>query len=221
MTGFIMRRLERKIEAWQRELTDTHLREVESMYTQMRSWRHDTRNHIQTMKALAQEGDLPEIRRYLDQLEAELHTIEPAVRTGNSMADAILNSKISLAKTKGITVIADAHIPVALKTSAPDLCCVLGNLFDNAMEACLPLPEEERVIRIYMEMKQTQLYISFTNMAAGGKLKKEGGLFRSTKGKGRGLGLMRIDKVIGRLGGYLRRESEEGAFTTEILIPQE
>ena len=89
------------------------------------------------------------------------------------------------------------------------------------MEACLPLPEEERVIRIYMEMKQTQLYISFTNMAAGGKLKKEGGLFRSTKGKGRGLGLMRIDKVIGRLGGYLRRESEEGAFTTEILIPQE
>ena len=90
MTGFIMRRLERKIEAWQRELTDTHLREVESMYTQMRSWRHDTRNHIQTMKALVQEGDLPEIRRYLDQLEAELHTIEPAVRTGNSMADAIL-----------------------------------------------------------------------------------------------------------------------------------
>ena len=122
MTGFIMRRLERKIEAWQRELTDTHLREVESMYTQMRSWRHDTRNHIQTMKALAQEGDLPEIRRYLDQLEAELHTIEPAVRTGNSMADAILNSKISLAKTKGITVIAAASWGICLTTPWRPAC---------------------------------------------------------------------------------------------------
>ena len=49
------------------------------------------------------------------------------------MTDAILNSKISLAKAKGIRVVADAHIPVRLRSSEIDLCCILGNLFDNAI----------------------------------------------------------------------------------------
>lgn len=61
---------------------------------------------------------------------------------------------------------ADVYIPVALKTSELDLCMIIGNLFDNVIEACLALPEDKRLIRIYMDMKQTQLYISFTNSTA-------------------------------------------------------
>lgn len=100
------------------------------------------------------------------------------------MADAILNSKISLAKSKNIIVIADAHIPVALKTSELDLCVIHGNLFDNAIEASLSLPVEERMIRVYMDMKNTQLYISFTNFTASKKRKKENGRLLTTKGEG-------------------------------------
>ena len=101
-----------------------------------------------------------------------------------------------------------------------DLCCILGNLFDNAIEASMALPEEERLIRVYMEMKGTQLYISFTNFTAGKKLRKTGKVYKSTKGEGHGFGLVRIDKIIEQLDGYLSRNSEDGAFTTEILIPQ-
>ena len=115
---------------------------------------------------------------------------------------------------------ADAHIPLALTTSEIDLCCIIGNLFDNAIEASMDLPEEERLIRVYMDMKNTQLYISFTNFTAKGKLKKVKGLFRSSKGEGHGFGLVRIDNIVERYGGYLSRNSEEGAFTTEILLPQ-
>ena len=89
-----------------------------------------------------------------------------AVKTGNAMADAILNSKISLAKSRDIPVQVDAHIPVKLRMSELDLCCILGNLFDNAIEASLPLPPDQRLIRVYMDMKGTQLYISFTNFTA-------------------------------------------------------
>ena len=64
------------------------------------------------------------------------------------------------------------------------------------------------------------LYISFTNTAAGGRQEKVGGLFRSTKGAGRGFGLKRVDAIVKRLGGYVSRNSEDGAFTTEILLPQ-
>ena len=165
-------------------------------------------------------GDLEAVKSYLAELEQDLARVEPTVKTGNAMADAILNSKISLAQSRGITVKADAHVPVGLRMSEIDLCCILGNLFDNAIEASMALPEEERLIRVYMEMKGTQLYISFTNFTAGKKLRKTGKVYKSTKGEGHGFGLVRIDKIIEQLDGYLSRNSEDGAFTTEILIPQ-
>lgn len=158
--SFLSKRMDRQIEAYQRDLIDTHYREVDNMYRQIRGWRHDYRNHIQAMKALAASGDMDGIKGYLEQLDTDLQTVDTVVKTGNPMADAIINSKISLAKSRQIPVKIDAHIPVKLKTSELDLCCILGNLFDNAMEASLQLPEEQRLIRVYMDMKNTQLYRS-------------------------------------------------------------
>ncbi len=212
--------IDRRIAAYQHELLETHYHEVENMYRKIRSWRHDYRNHIQTMKVLAAGGDMDGIKTYLDMLDTDLNTVDTVVKTGNSMADAILNSKISLAQSRNITVHVDAHVPVKLKISELDLCCIIGNLFDNAIEASMALSEEERVIRVYMDLKGTQLYISFTNLTATKKLVKVGKLFKSTKGADHGLGLVRIDSIIERLNGYLSRNSEDGAFTTEILIPQ-
>ncbi|CCX36829.1 putative uncharacterized protein [Clostridium sp. CAG:1013] len=219
--GFFSRRMDQRISATQKQFMETHYREVEHMYREMRGWRHDFRNHIQLLKTYAQKGDLEAVRTYLSELESDLKRVDPMIKTGNTMADAILNSKISLAKAQGIPVRADAHIPVKLSISDIDLCVILGNLFDNAIEANLQLPEGQRMIRIYMDMKGKQLYISFTNFAPGDKQEKVNGRFFTTKGNGHGYGLSRIDSVVQRLGGYLRRASEEGAFTTEILLPQE
>jgi sensor histidine kinase regulating citrate/malate metabolism len=218
--GLFSKQIDKQLEAYQQELIETHYREVDNMYRQIRGWRHDYRNHIQTMKAYAASGDLDAIKNYLDLLDEDLTTVDTVVKTGNPMTDAILNSKISLAKSKGIEVVADAHIPVKLKSSEIDLCCIIGNLFDNAIEATADLPEEQRIIRVYMDMKNTQLYISFTNFTAGKKLKKTGGRFKTTKGDGHGFGLVRIDAIVERLDGYISRNSEDGAFTTEILLPQ-
>ena len=218
--GFFTRKMDRELEAYQRELVDTHYKEVENMYRQIRGWRHDYRNHIQVMKALAANGDLDGLKAYLDELDTDLNTVDTVIKTGNAMADAILNSKISLARSRNIPVQADAHIPVQLRMSELDLCVILGNLFDNAIEASLALPEGQRMIRVYMDMKGTQLYISFTNFTAAKKQRKLGRRFATTKGEGHGFGLVRIDNIIDRLDGYLTRNSEDGAFTTEILIPQ-
>lgn len=218
--AFFSRLIDKQIASYQRELIDTHYAEVENMYRQIRGWRHDYRNHIQTMKAYAATNDLEAIKDYLDELDTDLSTVDTVVKTGNAMADAILNSKISLAKAKHIPVIADAHIPIALRTSELDLCVIIGNLFDNAIEASLSLPEEQRQIRVYMDMKNTQLYISFTNLTAVKKQIKENGRFHTTKGEGHGFGLVRVDNIISRLDGYISRNSEDGAFTTEILLPQ-
>ena len=218
--GIFAKQIDKQIGAYQRELIETHYAEVENMYRQIRGWRHDYRNHIQVMKAYAAAGDMEAISKYLDALDTDLATVDTVIKTGNAMADAILNSKISLAKSRGIPVRADAHIPLALKTSELDLCVIIGNLFDNAIEASMELPEDQRLIRVYMDMKNTQLYISFTNFTAGKKKTKINGRFLTTKGEGHGFGLVRIDTIVERLNGYISRNSEDGAFTTEILLPQ-
>lgn len=214
------KRKKREIAAYQQELIETHYAEVENMYKQMRGWRHDYRNHIGVLKAYTVTGDMDAIKSYLDKLDTDLSTVDTVLKTGNAMADAILNSKISLAKSRDIAIKADARIPVALKISDIDLCVIIGNLFDNAIEASMALPKEERMIRVYMDMKNTQLYISFTNFTAVKKQKKTGRIFKSTKGADHGLGLIRIDDIVDRYDGYLSRNSEDGAFTTEILLPQ-
>ena len=91
---FFENRWNKKVALYQRELIETHYAEVENMYKQMRGWRHDYRNHIQTMKAYATNNDLAAIRTYLDALDQDLTTVDVTVKTGNPMADAILNSKI-------------------------------------------------------------------------------------------------------------------------------
>ena len=92
--------IDRRIAAYQRELIEIHYAEVENMYRQIRGWRHDYRNHIQVMKAHAAQGNWEAVSAYLDELETDLATVDTVVKTGNPMADAILNSKISLARSR-------------------------------------------------------------------------------------------------------------------------
>ena len=206
----------KRVASFENEILQKYYNEVENMYTKMRGWRHDYRHHIQTMKVHAANGEYGEIARYLDMLDDDLTNVETVLKTGNKMVDAILNSKLSLAAEKQIRVKAEAKIPVSLSVSELDLCVILGNLLDNAMDACMELPAENRLIRLYMDMKGNYLYFALTN-TAGGKKKRT---FRTTKGEGHGFGISRIDAIVKKYDGYVTRASEDEAFSTEILLPQ-
>lgn len=172
----------RRVAVFENEMMQRYYAEVENMYAKMRGWRHDYRHHIQTMKVHVANGEYEEIAKYLNMLDDDLTNVETVIRTGNRMADAILNSKLSMAEEKEIKVKAKAEIPAALTMSELDLCIIIGNLLDNAMEACMELPKEERLIRIYMEMKGSYLYLAMTNTASGRKSAA------STRPKVRGMG---------------------------------
>lgn len=217
---FFGRNINKRIDAYQSDLMNKHYEEVENMYRQVRGWRHDYRNHMQTMMTLMKTGEYEKVMAYMESLSEDLNTVDTVLKTGNIMADAIINSKISLARSNQIPVDATASIPVKLSITDIDLCIIIGNLLDNAIEASMTLPAEERMIRIYIEMKKNKLYMSFTNLTAAKKMKKENGVFRSTKGESRGFGLLRVDRIVKKYGGYLHRASEDGAFTTEVLLPQ-
>ena len=186
----LSRLVDRQIDAYQRELIDTHYQEVENMYRQMRGWRHDYRNHIQTLKVLADEGDLDGIRAYLDQLDTDLNTVDLAVKTGNRHGRRHPQQQNLPGPGRGTSPRRWTRISPSSSACPSWTCAVFsGNLFDNAIEASLALPEDQRLIRVYMDMKGTQLYISFTNFTAVKKQAKTGGRFHSTKGAGHGFGL--------------------------------
>jgi sensor histidine kinase regulating citrate/malate metabolism len=220
MMSILTRFIDKRISAYQNTLLATHYAEVDNMYRQIRGWRHDYKNHMQVLMNYAQAKDYTAITDYLAKLSDDLSTIDTVIKTGNKMLDAILNSKISLARSRHVAVTAEAQISIALTTPEIDLCAIIGNLFDNAIEASLSLPEEERLIRVFMEIKGRHLYMSFTNRSAVKKQIKVFGRFKSLKGSGHGFGLVRVDHIVEKLGGYLSRNSEDGAFTTEILLPQ-
>lgn len=214
------RRAERRMAAYQQDLMEKHCEEVENMYRQTRGWRHDYRNHIQTMKAYLSMGRYEELADYLEQLDVDLNQVDTVVKTGNVMVDAVLNSKISVARAKQIAVEAKATVPRQLSIAEVDLCVILGNLLDNAIEACMRLSQEEqRFIRIYIDVLQGQLYLYVINATADG-LRRRGGSYQSTKAsREHGYGLMRMDRMVEKYHGYLDRQDEEGVFATEVLLP--
>lgn len=215
----IGRMLDQKIAAYQTDLIEKQVAEVETMYRQTRAWRHDLHSHIQTMKALHAEGKDAALDDYLEKLEDDLKQVDKVVKTGNVMVDAILNSKLSLAREREIDVHAKASVPGEnLPVSSVELCAIVGNLLDNAMEACARQPAgEARFIRVYIGVKKERLYLSVTNTAPGVPEKRDGH-FVSHKGATHGFGLLRVDRIVARSGGYLSRAAEEGAFTTEVLL---
>lgn len=210
--------IDRRVAAYQNDLITKHCDEVDNIYRQMRGWRHDYHNHIQAMLAMTDKPE--ELRKYLWMLNDDLTTVDTVLKTGNVMVDAILNSKLSLIKSKNIAVNAKATVPSDLQISEIDLCAIIGNLLDNAMEACLRQDrQEERFIRVYIGVLKKQLYICVTN-SVGGEVKKVGKTYISTKNSdAHGFGLLRIDRLAEKYDGYVNRQNEEGAFATEVMLP--
>jgi sensor histidine kinase regulating citrate/malate metabolism len=203
---------------WQNDLITRHCAEVGNIYRQMRGWRHDYHNHIQAMKGLAL-GVSEELDAYLNKLDEDLTRVDTLIKTGNVMADAILNSKLSLAQSRKIAVNAKAFVPNTLSVSDIDFCVIVGNLLDNAIEACGYEPDESnRFIRVYIDVMREQLYLSVSNSTFG-KVKRSGQSYRTSKSGAHGFGLARVDKIVEKYGGYVNRQNEEGIFATEIMLP--
>ncbi len=212
--------VDKRISTYQNDLVTRHYDEIENIYRQMRGWRHDYHNHIQTMKAYISLNQIAEMKNYLDKLDTDLTSVDTVLKTGNIMVDAILNSKISLAMSRNICINAKAIVPEHLEVSEIDLCVIIGNLLDNAMEACLKQPNEsERFIRVYIGKFKEQLYISVSNSMAG-EVRKSGKTYLSSKDSAtHGFGLMRVDRITEKYGGFVNRQHEEGVFATEIMLP--
>ncbi len=209
---------EARTERFQRDILSHQYEEVKEIYLNMRGWRHDYHNHLQAMKAQIASGQMEEMKQYLDELERNLDKVDTYVKSGNLMTDAILNSKLSLAEQKGIRVNCRAILPGELTVEDVDLCVLLGNLLDNALEACEKISEDQRFLRIYMVVNRSQLYISVQNSARE-ELDFNERNYISTKRGNHGLGMKRVRALADKYDGYLTLANEPGIFAAEVTLP--
>lgn len=215
MPWYVNRRLGR----FQSELVNKHYDEVETVYRKMRGWRHDYHNHIQVLKAHLELKEYGQAQKYLDMLAEDLTSVDTVVKTGNVMVDAILNSKLTLIRDQEIRVDVTAIVPREVDILGVDLAVLIGNLLDNAMEACMRIgKKEERFIRIYIDIIKKQLYISVTNSMKG-SARRNGARYLSSKQGLHGFGILRIDSIVSKYHGYINRQSEPGVFATEVTLP--
>lgn len=195
-----------------------HYEEVKTVYLNMRGWRHDYHNHLQTIKAYLQMGELEQIDHYLLELEEDLDKVDTLVKSGNLMCDAILNSKLSLALNKNIRLNHTVAVPERISVSDLDLCVILGNLLDNAIEACMKVNENDRFIRIYTSILKQQLYISITNSALEDLNFNERNYISEKRGN-HGHGMKRVKLTVDKYNGYLNLQNEPGVFVSEVMLP--
>ena len=214
----LIRHYEKSTASYQNKLLKNQIDEVHNVYMTMRGWRHDYHNHMQSLKAFLAMDNIEGAREYLDELETELDDINLLFDTGDLSAEAILNSKISLAIHNGIPVDYKATVPQKTTVTDIDLCVVLGNLIDNAVESCAKVAKEQQFIRLYIGQFKQQLYISVSN-ATNETVRKLDEEYVTNKRGNHGHGLKRINKIVEKYEGYINRKNEAGVFVTEIMLP--
>ena len=215
----IMKREEDKTIIYQNKLMKQQMDEIENIYMTMRGWRHDYHNHLQSLKGYLSLNKVEQMKDYLNELETDLDSIDTLYHSGNLQLDSILNAKLAIAEKGQIRIHCDASIPPQLHVSDLDLCVILGNLLDNAIESCRKIKNpDERFIRVYIGILKKQLYISITN-ATSETVKQRTDHYFTTKRGDHGHGLKRVNQVVKKYDGYLNRQNEPGVFATEIVLP--
>lgn len=186
----------------------------------LRSFRHDYKNHIIVINSLFEQGDTSGAKEYFEKLKSDTLSAVNAFSTGNSVVNSLLTVKKADA-LKHNTVIDFSGIVPEKGIDAGDMCICVGNLIDNAIEACMKLPaEEKKTISISGSVRKNTMILTVKNPVGNIKFKKAGDGFATTKKdvKAHGIGLKNVKKVAQKYMGELMLTHNGDEFTAELML---
>ena len=170
------------------------------------------------MAGLAESGDLESLRTQLNEYEQQLDLSSPASYCHNAALNALFNYYREIALAGQIKTNWNIHIPEPLTVSELDLCCLLGNLIENAIAGCETLPAERRFFSLSIVPKNTNyLYIVSTNSFDGAVRKNQKG-YLSTKRDGKGLELFSIKTIAQKYKGTAQIFNSGQEFFVNIML---
>lgn len=203
------------------ELEKKHYDTMDAAISALREWKHDYKNHLQVMHGMAREQNCGELMHYIAGLESSVNQSMQLIFTGNRILDAILSARLMELQKLKIQFTYEIHLTAVLPLDEIRFTSLIGNLLDNAMEACLKLdaggaPYIKFVIKPYHDM----LYIGMENSSDGIYSYGSDGLLKSTKsGENHGFGLKKIQKNVTAVGGFCKLYPEAEAFKAVIMLP--
>ena len=180
-----------KLKSEQAELLERDYTAVNRAYQVNAKLFHDFHNHIGVLRQFLAHEKYGEAVRYLDELQAPVRNLTAAVWTGDETADYLINSKAAAAEADGIRFQVQVEFPRRTNIRSVDLCAILGNLLDNAIEAARQVENpERRTVALTIRRIHQMLVIKVENSFAAAPVQENGEL-KTTKAEGglHGLGL--------------------------------
>ena len=184
-----------------------------------RAARHDLRHHIVLLREMLGRGDIESLTRYLDEYSDNQPVPLRISYCGHYVTDMLLGLYSGFAENQNTKLQIHAEVPDALPISDVDLCVILSNLLENALEASAKLPSGEREIIVRIGERRGQFIILIENVFDG-ILVKDSGKILSLKAQGReGVGIVSVRTVTARYNGETEFYAEENRFFSEIYVP--
>ena len=198
-------------------MNQQHMEEVNTLYQNLRAIRHDLLNHITIMDGMIQQRNYRELDSYFQTLRKNNLSVEQFVDCGHVSVNALINPKLSYAKELGIKVSIRASLAPDIKITETDLCALLANLMDNAIEACNHV--KEPVLELDMHPERSYLSIVVRNTVEHDVLKDNPKLHTTKQDKQiHGIGLSIVHTIVDRYDGMIDFSVEEHMFTVKVLL---
>lgn len=198
-------------------MQQTQYKALNSAIEETRQARHDIRHHFSTLTALANRKEWQEIEAYLAMAKESIPSAELNL-CDNPAVDGVAGHYCMRYKENAIPFSIELDLPYELPISEMDMCLVLSNLLENALEASLRTDIVNRYIKVQAYLYSSNVILLTVENAFYGAINKKNGVFQSSKRRGDGVGIQSVRRIAEKNGGYCRFSTENGVFCANIML---
>ncbi len=184
-----------------------------------RAARHDLRHHLNAIESLLNKGEYDKLKDYVAEMVGTLPTDNRIKICENYAANAVMDHYIRKANELEVPIKVSFHLGNQVGMSDGDLCVLLGNTVENAIEAASKLPPEKRFVSVNATEEAGRIYMTFDNSFDGTFKKIEGNyLSRKRDFSEIGVGIASVNAIVKKYGGDMKIEISDNVFKLSIML---
>lgn len=191
---------------------------LQERITEARQAKHDIRHHISIMRDLLNNHEYDKLESYLDSYQKTVPDDSTFSYCENRSVNVLLMFFAQQAKNNDIDYAVSAAVPEDIQISPSDLSVLLGNLLENAIDACSLVPADRRRIVIKMRTDSASAFLTIDNSYSGQVRRDKYGRYLTTKEKGSGLGLSSVQNIVKQYGGRMTIQEKENMFCVSVML---
>ena len=216
-------RLQYQMEAMNRQLDLQRIQfqKIAENDAQIKAQRHNLHHQLTVLQELYMRNDQERLGQYLETLNKKLPSGREPALCENYAVNAVVSHYADMAKEAGAEVSVSLSIPPKLPVALEsDLCVIIGNLMENAAEACARMAGDQRFICVSSRLQHGVLTLAVDNSFEG-NLRPKDGFFLSSKREGEGIGLTSVTTIAKKHGGNAQFEEKDGVFQASVYVQLE